>query len=490
VPTELLPGAIALRSVANQLGIVVGPAVGAVIFKFEPVAVYITAGALFLVGFVAILCVESVRATAPAMELTWKNLSAGIGFIVHTRMLLGAISLDLVAVLFGDSIALAPVFALTILHVGPIGVGLLRAAPAVGALLAGIVLARRPLRHRAGPTLLAVVATFGAMMIVFGLSKSLAALARRARGRRLRRHDQHEHPLHDGAPGDAPELQGRVSAVEWVFISASNELGAFESGRGGLADRNGGAVVAGGAVMIGVAASWGRLFPELAHMGRLEELEARAGVGSARGAPRSVDDLALRRAGRVGDFYYQRFGSPTVAAAEAALGELDGGTALLFPSGAGATTALVLSLLEPGRHDRARPRRVLRHRRRVRRARVVGSPRRRVRPDGPPPEDVQLVWLEAPTNPYLTMPDLAAAAAHPAPVVVDATVATPVHLRPWSTAPTSSCTARRSTSRATTTRCSARWSAATTPLPRSCGRSAAARHRRRTGSCLAHAARA
>ena len=160
VPTELLPGAIALRSVANQLGIVVGPAIGAVIFKFEPVAVYLTAGVLFVVALVAILGVESVRATAPAMELTWKNLSAGVGFIVHTRMLLGAISLDLVAVLFGDSIALAPVFALTILHVGPIGVGLLRAAPAAGALLAGIVLSRRPLRHRAGPTLLVVVAAF------------------------------------------------------------------------------------------------------------------------------------------------------------------------------------------------------------------------------------------------------------------------------------------------------------------------------------------
>jgi len=130
------------------------------------------------------------------------------------------------------------------------------------------------------------------------------------------------------------------------------------------------------------------------------------------------------------NFYYQRFGSPTVAAAEAALGELDGGTALLFPSGAGATTALVLSLLEPGAT--------------IALARggyygtgiafaALESWGLRVAEfdqTGPPPEDVQLVWLEAPTNPYLTMPDLAAALAHPAPVVVDATVATPVHLRP------------------------------------------------------------
>jgi cystathionine gamma-synthase len=134
--------------------------------------------------------------------------------------------------------------------------------------------------------------------------------------------------------------------------------------------------------------------------------------------------------GEVGAFSYQRFGSPTVAAAEAALGELDGGRALLFPSGAGATTALVLSLLKPGdaialtdggyygtgRTFEALERWGLR---------VVEFDQ-----TGPPPDDVQLVWLEAPTNPFLTMPDLEAAAAHPAPVVVDATAATPVHLRP------------------------------------------------------------
>src|SRR5947199_1850904 len=134
--------------------------------------------------------------------------------------------------------------------------------------------------------------------------------------------------------------------------------------------------------------------------------------------------------GEFRDFYYQRFGSPTVAAAEAAVGELDGGTALLFPSGAGATTALVLSLLEPGGT--------------IALARGgyygTGVTFAALSPWGlrvvefdqtaPAPEGVRLVWLEAPSNPYLTMPNLEAAAAHPAPVVVDATVATPVHLRP------------------------------------------------------------
>jgi len=134
--------------------------------------------------------------------------------------------------------------------------------------------------------------------------------------------------------------------------------------------------------------------------------------------------------GEPGDFYYHRFGNPTVAAAEAALGELDGGTALLFPSGAGATTALVLSLLGPG--DTIALARGGYYGTGVTFAALADWGLRVVEFDqtGTAPEGVQLVWLEAPTNPYLTMPDLDAAAAHPAPVVVDATVATPVHLRP------------------------------------------------------------
>jgi cystathionine gamma-synthase len=134
--------------------------------------------------------------------------------------------------------------------------------------------------------------------------------------------------------------------------------------------------------------------------------------------------------GEARGFYYQRFSSPTVAAAEAALGELDGGTALLFPSGAGATTALALSLLEPG--DTIALAGGGYFGTGVTFSSLARWGLRVVEFDqtGPPPEGVQLVWLEAPSNPYLTMPDLAAAVAQPAPVVVDATVATPVHLRP------------------------------------------------------------
>jgi cystathionine gamma-synthase len=136
------------------------------------------------------------------------------------------------------------------------------------------------------------------------------------------------------------------------------------------------------------------------------------------------------RDGEPGEFYYQRYGHPTGAEAERALGELDGGHALLFPSGAGATTALVLAFLSPG--DTIALAEGAYFGTGVAFAQLERWGLRHVEFDqtGPPPEGVQLVWLEAPSNPFLTMPDLEAAAAHPAPVVVDSTAATPVHLRP------------------------------------------------------------
>jgi len=273
VPAELLAGAVALRSVASQIGIVAGPAIGGVIFAVDPVATYAVAAALIAVALAGILTLSP--RTAPLADQPppdWESLVAGVRFILRTRMLLGAISLDLFAVLLGDSIALAPVFARTILDVGPIGLGALRAAPSIGALAAGLMLARRPLKRRAGRTLLGVIATFGAAMIVFGLSRSLplslAALAVSGfvdmisvniRATTL-------------ALVTPMELQGRVNAVEWVFIGASNELGAFESGAVASLIGTVGAVVAGGAAMIGIAATWPRFFPALSRLGRLDEL--------------------------------------------------------------------------------------------------------------------------------------------------------------------------------------------------------------------------
>jgi MFS family permease len=275
VPAELLPGALALRGVAGQIGVVAGPALGGVIFAVEPIAVYAAACALFATAVSSIVALP--RTAAPLADQPSPGreaLVAGLRFVLRTRMLLGAITLDLFAVLLGDSISLAPVFARTILGVGPIGLGALRTAPSVGALAAGVLLARRPLRTRAGPTLLTVVAVFGAGMIVFGLSRSLplslGALAVTGFADMISMNIR----ATTVALLTPRELQGRVNAVESVFISASNELGAFESGLVASLVGTVAAVVAGGAVMMAIAGSWPRLFPALSRLGRLEDLES------------------------------------------------------------------------------------------------------------------------------------------------------------------------------------------------------------------------
>jgi len=273
VPSELLAGAIALRSVASQIGVVAGPAVGGLIFAIQPLAVYALAGAMLIAAGAAMLGMPAIPSRRGEERVDRDSLIAGIRFIRSTRVVLGAILLDLVAVFFGDPIALAPVFAKTILDGGPVVLGLLRAAPSVGALLAGLLIARRPLPFPAGRTLLVVVAIFGAATIVFGLSRSLPlSLAMLAITGFV---DMFSMNIRSTTVTMLTpiELQGRVSSVEWVFISGSNELGAFESGV--MASLLGAtrAVVLGGALMIGFAASWPRFFPALARLGRLEELE-------------------------------------------------------------------------------------------------------------------------------------------------------------------------------------------------------------------------
>ena len=273
VPGALLPDAIALRSVAGQIGVIDGPALGGVIFAIEPVAVYAAAAGLLSLSLAAILLLpRAARTIITGEPMGWESLVAGVRFVVRTKMLLGAIGLDLFAVLLGDSIALAPVFARSILHTGPIGLGVLRTAPSVGALTAALLLARRPLRTAAGPTLLVVVAIFGAGMIVFGFSRwlplSLAALVVTGFV------DMISVNIRSTTVTvlTPPALQGRVNAVEWVFVGASNELGAFESGALARLVGTVPAVVAGGVTMIGIAATWTRLFPALSRMGRLQDL--------------------------------------------------------------------------------------------------------------------------------------------------------------------------------------------------------------------------
>ena len=280
VPGELLQGAIALRTVAGRIGIVVGPTLGGVLFAVEPLSVYATAAGMLALALAALVAMPPTVSRRSDEPVRWDSVVAGLRFVLRTRMILGAILLDLVAVLLGDAIALAPVFARTILDIGPVGLGALRTAPSLGALASGALITRRPLQRRAGPTLLVVVAVFGAATIVFGLSRSLplslAALFVTGFA------DMYSMTIRETtiAVVTPLDLQGRVLAVESVFISASNELGAFESG--GMASLVGTtrAVVLGGALMIASAASWPKLFPALSRMGRLDDLRPAPAAGA------------------------------------------------------------------------------------------------------------------------------------------------------------------------------------------------------------------
>jgi MFS family permease len=272
VPAELLTAALALRSIAGQAATIGGPAVGGFLFAVRPEAVYAAAAVLLVLS--ALVLVRVTRPDAPPMSepATVKTLFAGVRFIRGTPVLLGAITLDLFAVLFGGAVALLPLFAKSILHTGPFGLGVLRSMVAVGALVAGFRLARRPLGGRAGRTLLLVVGTFGVSMVVFGLSRWfwLSALALAVSGFA----DMYSMNIRSttAALATPNSLRGRVNAVENVFIGASNELGAFESGAAAALLGATPAVVAGGTLTIALALVWPRLFPALAAVDRLDQV--------------------------------------------------------------------------------------------------------------------------------------------------------------------------------------------------------------------------
>ncbi len=272
VPQEILVRALAQRSVAFQLSVIVAPALGGLLFAIQPELVYIASVGFSLLALLAVLALRSGREGVGGESPGLASLLGGVRLVRRTPVLFGAISLDLFAVLFGGAVALLPVFAKDILEVGPAGLGVLRAAPAVGALLAAIILVRRPIHRHAGGTLLTVVALYGVTMLVFGLSETmwLSLLALAAGGAV----DMVSMVLRQTIlPLVTPdELRGRVNAVEMVFISASNELGAFESGVAAALVGAVPAVVIGGVLTIGVAVAWTRFFPDLRRVDRLDEL--------------------------------------------------------------------------------------------------------------------------------------------------------------------------------------------------------------------------
>jgi predicted MFS family arabinose efflux permease len=264
---------MALRGIAFQGATVVGPAIGGLLFAAQGgEVVYAIAAMLFVVALVNVLRVTERTEERLPETMSREALFAGARFVRRTPVLFGAISLDLFAVLFGGAVALLPLFAKSILDVGPVGLGILRSAPAVGALVAAIILAHRPIRGNAGRTLFIVVAVFGASHIVFGLSKSFplscAALAVAGFA------DMFSMNIRSMtvALATPDELRGRVNAVEMVFISGSNELGAFESGIAAALIGAVPAVVLGGAATICIAVIWARLFPDLRDVDRLELL--------------------------------------------------------------------------------------------------------------------------------------------------------------------------------------------------------------------------
>ena len=268
VPPEWLPRAIALSSSAMQVGIIGGPALGGLIYAFDPLWDY---GVCAWLAFLAVLAMQGVKTAPqhpPKGSASWSEVWAGLTFVAQRKILLGAVTLDMFAVLLGGATALLPIYARDVLDVGPQGLGVLRAAPAVGALVMSLVLSRWPMRRHVGRMLLISVVCFGLSTVAFGICTqfwpALAALmvvgaadnvsvVIRSTIMQLETPD---------------EMRGRVSAVNSVFIGASNQLGEFESGVVAHWVGPEASVISGGVGTILVACLWWKWFPQLAKRDR------------------------------------------------------------------------------------------------------------------------------------------------------------------------------------------------------------------------------
>ncbi|MEQ8266378.1 MAG: MFS transporter [Parvibaculum sp.] len=270
-----LPRAIAVSSSTFQLAVITGPAIGGGLYLFGPVIVYAICAGLFLTVAVAFL---GIRTRPPVMTANSavgaiQRVTAGIAYMRRSPIVLGAISLDLFAVLLGGAVALLPIFARDILHVGPEGLGLMRSAPAVGAIVINLLIIWRPIRKRTGHIMFACVALFGVATIIFGLSENflltLGALAVMGASDMVSVNIRSTLiPLATPQP-----MLGRVTAVEMLFIGASNELGEFESGLTAAWFGTVPAVVIGGVGTLGVVGLWMWLFPDLRKVDKLSDVK-------------------------------------------------------------------------------------------------------------------------------------------------------------------------------------------------------------------------
>jgi MFS family permease len=276
VPAEILPRAIATNAIASRIGAIVGPALGGYLYAWTPAMPHIVSAAMFACAVFATIMIRPLASATPDRSRNpWAQMVEGITYVRHNKLVLGAISLDLFAVLLGGATAMLPAFAHDILKVGPTGLGHLRAAPAIGAMATALWFSHRPLRQRAGVWMLWAVAAFGVATIVFGLSRSMALSL--ASLTTLGAADMFSvyvrQSLVQLSTPDA--MRGRVGAVSGLFISASNELGEAESGLLAALVGPVAAVVIGGAGAIAVTGIWARLFPALRRAEALHEIPAK-----------------------------------------------------------------------------------------------------------------------------------------------------------------------------------------------------------------------
>ena len=271
VPPSLFSRAVAVNSSTWQLSTIAGPAIGGLVYLLGPDIVYATVAGLLAAAFVCVVGVKTERPARPAQPDSWHVLLEGLRFVWKKKIILGAVSLDLFAVLFGGAVALLPAYASDILHVGPDGFGMLRAAPGIGAAIVAITHAWRPITRHAGAQMFGGVALFGLATVVFGWSTnfwlSLAALLVVGASDMVSVYIRHL--LVQLETPDA--IRGRVSAVNAVFIGASNELGEFESGITAAWWGLKPAVIVGGVASVAIVGLWARWFPALRRLDRFPE---------------------------------------------------------------------------------------------------------------------------------------------------------------------------------------------------------------------------
>jgi len=269
VTSEQFPRAVAWNSTVFQVATIAGPALGGILYTLGPLLVYGTATGLLISGFIFIASMRG-KWKVESSSAGWHGLLEGVRFVFAKRAILGAVSLDLFAVLFGGATALLPIFARDILRTGPWGLGLLRSSPAIGAAIMALWLAHHPIRGRAGHRMFVCVALFGLCTIVFALSRSfwLSAITLIVLGGADMVSVIVRGTLVQVSTPDA--MRGRVSAVNMLFIGASNELGEFESGVTAAWFGTVPATVLGGVGTLVVVFLWLRFFPTLRRADRLE----------------------------------------------------------------------------------------------------------------------------------------------------------------------------------------------------------------------------